>query len=73
VANIPLYKYGEIEFPLTPKSTLNFWAVQGFYHKKGPFSNAVTKIGGRWYIKTGPSDVTVGRIIDEIETLVRDY
>jgi hypothetical protein len=44
VANIPLYRYGEIEFPLTPKSTLNFWAVQGFYHEKGPFSNTVTKI-----------------------------
>ena len=72
MANIPLYKYGGIEFPLTPKSTLNFWAVQGFYFKKGPFSGIVKKIGGRWYINVGPSDATIEKIVSQIEVLVQD-
>lgn len=70
MANIPLYKYAEIEFPWTAKSTINLWAIQGFYKNRGPLADMVRRIGGRWYVQVGPADAVAKGILNRIESIV---
>ena len=65
---IPLQKYREFYFPLTPKSTINLWAKQGYFQNKGPFAGKVTKYGGRWYVETVTDPVTK-KIVKSIKDL----
>lgn len=69
MAAIPLKKYVEIEYPLTSKSTYEYWASQAFWHNKGPLTGMIKRVGGRWYV-TISRDEVVDNIINCIEELV---
>ncbi len=71
MAEIPLSKYAAIYYPLTPKSTINLWAQEGYYKQKGELSGKVRKIGGRWYV-TIIQDIVVDNIIENIKTLMKE-
>jgi hypothetical protein len=67
VPSIPLQKFGEHEYPLTPKSTLNLWAKQGYFQNTGPLAGMVSRIGGRWYVQIGSEDSVVEGITSSIK------
>lgn len=69
MAMIPLQKFGEMEFPVTPKSTLNLWAVEGFFRDKGVLAGRIKRIGGRWYVVI-TSDAVVENAIGQIKNLI---
>jgi len=64
--SIPLQKFGEEEYPMTPKSTLNYWAKLGYYRNEGILAGMVTRIGGRWYVEIGSGDFVTEEIIHSI-------
>jgi hypothetical protein len=64
--SIPLQKFGQQEYPLTPKSTLNLWAKQGYFQKTGPLAGMISRIGGRWYVQIGSDDPVSEGIIHGI-------
>jgi hypothetical protein len=66
---IPLKKYIEIEYPMTPKSTYEYWATLAFYHNKGPLAGMVKRVSGRWYV-TLSRDEVVSNIINSVKELV---
>jgi len=67
---IPLQKFREVEYPLTPKSTIHHWAVQGYYHHSGPLAGKVKKEGGRWYVQVGSKDPVVESIVATVKDLL---
>ncbi len=71
MAEIPLYKYANIYYPLTPKSTINLWAQEGFYKQKGELAGKIRKIGGRWYV-TIVHDTVVNNIIEDIKAIMKE-
>jgi len=64
--SIPLQKFGEQEYPLTPKSTLNLWAKQGYFQNAGPLAGLIKRNGGRWYVQIGSDDHVAKGIIHSI-------
>ena len=71
MAAIPLQKFREVEYPLTPKSTMHYWAVEGYYRNSGPLAGRVEKIGGRWYVKLS-SDHVVSNIVNDIKEFISE-
>lgn len=62
---IPLRKYAKEEYPLTPKSTLHYWAAEAFYHNRGIFAGKIKRAGKRWYYILS-TDPIVDKIVAEI-------
>ncbi len=69
MAKIPLYKFAQKEYPLTPKSTINYWAILAYEKKQGPLANMVERIGGRWYVNL-PGDPVTERILTQVRDLL---
>jgi hypothetical protein len=67
---IPLQKYGEEEYPMTPKSTLHYWATTGYYKNEGPLAGRVKRMGGRWYVSIGSDDPVVDDVVNSIKSLM---
>ncbi len=67
--SIPLQKYRDFEFPLTPNSTMNLWAKQAYYNNTGPLKGRVEKVGGRWYVEIGSNDPVVEGILENIKNM----
>jgi hypothetical protein len=70
MATIPLQKYCDIEFPLTPKSTRHLWAEMGFYRNEGPLAGKIRRIGGRWYVEMASDDVVVEGILNHVRAVI---
>ena len=66
MAKIPLQRFAGIEFPMTAKSTLHLWAVQGYWQNRGPFAGRITRVGGRWYILETDHGKAVDSIVADI-------
>ena len=62
MALIPLHIHAKQEYPLTPKSTVHYWATQAFYHDKGPFKGKIRRVGRRWYISLEEDPVVMRTI-----------
>ena len=60
MAKIPLQKYREIEYPLTPKSTIHLWAQEAYFKNNGPLAGMISRVGGRWYVEIIPDEVVSG-------------
>ena len=69
MAEIPFHLYVKEHFPRTSKSTVHYWAVQAFYHNKGPFAGRITRMGGRWYYKVNEDPVVCDVVKKVKETL----
>jgi len=69
MASIPFHISIKTEYPLTPKSTVQYWAEQAFYHNKGPFAGRITRIGGRWYL-TVNEDVVIKQVVQEVKSIL---
>jgi hypothetical protein len=65
MSSIPLQKFREIAFPLTPKSTMNFWAKLAYFRNEGPLAGRISKIRGRWYVQIS-EDCVVNGIKEQI-------
>lgn len=63
---IPLQKFRDREYPLTPKSTIHYWAEEGYFHNRGPLAGLVEKIGGRWYVKMSAISDSADRVVTDI-------
>lgn len=72
MAEIPLQKFREIEYPMTPKSTVHFWATEAYFKNRGPLAGRIKKILGRWYVATSNDDTVVEEILKNIRTLRDD-
>lgn len=70
MTNIPLNKFREISFPLTPKSTMNLWALQAFYQNRGPLAGRVRKYGKRWYVII--NNDSVENVVENIKLIVSE-
>jgi hypothetical protein len=65
---IPLQKFAQKEFPMTPRSTVHHWAKQAQDNKEGPLAGMIERVGGRWYVNVG--DPTTDKIVSEVKALV---
>ena len=70
MALIPLQKFREIEYPLTPRSTMQLWAEQAYYKNFGPLAGRIQRNGGRWYISISEDNV-VSAIKEKIKELMK--
>ena len=59
------------EYPLTPKSTVNYWAKEGYFKNNGPLAGIVERIKGRWYVKTGSNNSVVNNIVKTITKSIK--
>lgn len=65
MVEIPLYMYTRKHYPLTPKSTITYWAKQSMAGK-GPLAGKVNMRGHRYYIIIAPEAVNARQLADQI-------
>ncbi len=74
MAKIPLQKWAELNYPMTSKSTINYWAGRGFWgDTNSPLCGKVSRIGGRWYVDDDESDHLVDSIVSDVVELSRKH